>query len=265
MDKFYFKKSLGQNFLKDRNVIHKIVDSAKIDKNTLVMEVGPGGGALTGDIVPLCGYALLYEADGRLEGHLKKLLSCYDNYSLVFGDFLDVDLKSEISGYEFDKFYVVANLPYYITSPIIMKFINEDVLPDKFIIMIQKEVANRFVASYGSREYGSLTVFLNYFYDISKLFDVGRGCFNPVPNVDSSVICMKKKEERLKVNDYDLFKRVVRDSFSFKRKTIRNNLKKYDLDLVEKILVKYGYDLGVRAEQLSVNIFVDIVNGLAEK
>ena len=158
--------------------------------------------------------------------------------------------------------YVVANLPYYITTPIIMKFVDEDVLPDKFVIMIQKEVAQRLSSKVGSRDYGSLTVFLNYYYDIKILFDVSRNCFIPKPNVESAVISMTKKKDRLNVLDMDLFKRLVRDSFSYKRKTIRNNLKNYNLEVVERVLNKYGFDLSVRSENLELEVFVNIANEL---
>lgn len=265
MENFKFKKSLGQNFLRDENVIHKIVDSAGIDKDTLLIEIGPGGGAITRYTVPLCGHALLYEADSRLEGNLNELLKENNNYSILIGDFLKSDLKGDIKKYNFPKIYVVANLPYYITTPIIMKFIESDVFPDKMIVMVQKEVASRLSACVGSRDYGSLTVFLNYYYDIKKLFDVSRNCFFPKPNVDSAIVQFSLKQEREMVLDIELFKHLVRDSFSHKRKTIRNNLKSYDLKIIEDVLLKYGFDLGVRAESLSLEIFVEMANFLAKK
>lgn len=265
MDKeFVFKKSLGQNFLIDNNVIHKIVDSANIDKDTLVIEVGPGSGAITREIVPLSLYTLLYEADTRLKDNLDKLLSNYDNYSLIMGDFLKADVLSDIKEINYSNLYVVANLPYYITSPIIMKFIDDGILPDKIVVMVQKEVAMRLSAIPNTRDYGSFTVLLNYYYDIKKLFDVSRNCFVPKPNVDSSVVMFNLKKDKLFVKDLDLFKRLVRDSFLMKRKNIRNNLKKYDLEIIEDVLGKYGYSLNNRAEDLSLEVFVDIANSLVK-
>lgn len=264
-EKHNFKKSLGQNFLKDKNIIHKIVDSAEIDRQTLVLEIGPGGGAISQLLVPLSGNSVLYEIDKSLEERLNNLLVNYDNKEIIIDDFLKRDVKADISKYSYNKLYVVANLPYYITTPIIMKFIDEDVLPDKFVVMIQKEVAERLSSDVGNRDYGSLTVFLNYYYDIDILFDVSRNCFIPKPNVDSSVILMKKKERLLDVVDMNLFKKLVRDSFIHKRKNIRNNLKSYNLSLIEKVLNKYGFDLSVRAENLSLEIFVEIANKLFEK
>ena len=262
MKQFQFKKSLGQNFLNDKNVIHKIVESAEIDKDTLVIEVGPGSGALTELMVPKAGRALLYEADGRLEEHLKELLKNYDNYKIRIGDFLEADLKKDLVNYDYKKMYVVANLPYYITTPIIMKFVEECVMPQKFVIMVQKEVAYRLAASVGSKDYGSLTVFLNYYYDIKKLFDVSRNCFTPKPNVDSAIVEMKLKDNRLEVLDMNLFNKLVRDSFLYKRKTIRNNLKGYNLEVIENVLKSYGFDLSVRAESLKLEVFVELANGL---
>lgn len=263
MKQFQFKKSLGQNFLNDKNVIHKIVESAEIDKDTLVIEIGPGGGAITELMVPKAGQALLYEADSRLEGHLNQLLKGNANYSIIIGDFLKANVKEDLKKFSYDKLYVVANLPYYITTPIIMKFVEECIMPEKFVIMVQKEVAYRLAAKVGSRDYGSLTVFLNYYYDIRKLFDVSRNCFTPKPNVDSAIVEMKLKDNRLKVLDMELFNKLVRDSFLYKRKTLRNNLKGYNLDVIEKILNSYGFDLSVRAENLKLEIFVEIANELA--
>lgn len=263
MEQFQFKKSLGQNFLSDKNVIYKIVSSACIDDDTLVVEIGPGGGAITELMVPKAKFALLYEADNRLEGHLKNLLKENDNFDIIIGDFLEADLKVDLSKYVYDKLYVVANLPYYITTPIIMKFVEERIMPDKFVIMVQKEVAHRFAAKVGSKDYGSLTVFLNYYYDIKKLFDVSRNCFNPKPNVDSAIVEMVLKSDKLEVYDMELFNKLVRDSFLHKRKTIRNNLKGYNLESIEKVLKKYDFDLSVRAENLKLEIFVDIANELS--
>ena len=264
MKDFKFKKSLGQYFLHDKNVINKIVESADIDKNTLVIEVGPGGGALTELMVPKAGGAILYEADSRLEDNLHELLRDSDNYSIIIGDFLKANLREDIVKYSYDKMYLVANLPYYITTPIIMKFVEECILPDKMIIMVQKEVAYRLSASVGSRDYGSLTVFLNYYYDIKKLFDVSRNCFTPVPNVDSAIVEMKLKQERLYVADTNLFNKLVKDSFLYKRKTIRNNLKNYDLRIVEKVLNNHGFNLSVRAENLELEVFVEMANELVK-
>ena len=260
MRDFKHRKSLGQNFLIDNHIIDKIIDSASIDNDTLVIEIGPGEGALSKKIVSRAKYAIFYEIDGRLESHLNKVLGNYDNYSIIINDFLKEDVKSEVSNYDYKKLYLISNLPYYITTPIINKFIVDDILPDKMVLMMQKEVAMRFSAKVNSKDYGALTVLLNYYYDIEKLFDVSKNCFFPRPNVDSAVISMSLKKERLNVVDLSNFKKIVRDSFRYKRKNLRNNLGNYDLDKIEKILNKYGLDLNSRAESVSLDIFVDISN-----
>lgn len=261
-DNFNFKKSLGQNFLYDENICRKIVESASIDKDTMVLEIGPGKGAISKYIIDKCKYFIMYEVDERLRDDLNKLINGYDNASIVFNDFLDEDVSSKLSKYDYKKLYVVANLPYYITTPIISKLINDNIVPDKIVVMVQREVADRYSSKVGSKDYSSLTVFLNYYYNIKKLFDVSRNSFIPVPRVDSSVICMEKKSITNKVIDDKLFNRLVRDSFKYKRKTIRNNLSGYNLDIIEKILNKYNMDLSIRAENIGVDIFVELSNAL---
>ena len=236
--KFKFKKKYGQNFINDPKLIDKIVDSALIDKNTLVLEIGPGAGALSLKIVSKAGFTLLYEVDESLELYLLKLLSDYDNKKVIISDFLNVDVDSEVSKYSFDKFFVVANLPYYITSPIIMKILHMKRLPDKVVVMVQKEVAFRLSAKNGSSDYGAMTVYLSYFYNVKILFDVDRNYFTPVPNVDSAVVLMEKKDNIAKI-DNKLFWKVIKIAFHFKRKNLRNNFKKYDLDMISNILLKY--------------------------
>lgn len=260
MDKFEFKKSLGQNFMKDENVIDKIVDSAKLDKDTLMIEIGPGAGSLSKKTVPLAGFSILYEIDTRLKDILESNLSEYDNKKIIFGDFLVQDVASDIALYNYKKVYVVANLPYYITTPIITKLMKE-ILPDKIIILIQEEVANRLSAKVGTKDYGMISVLLGSRYDIKKLFKVSRNCFVPVPNVDSAVISLEK-HSRYDIKDINKFEKLIKDSFKYKRKNLRNNLKEYDLILIESILNKNNYSLSDRAEDISVEVYVEIANYL---
>ena len=169
-------------------------------------------------------------------------------------NFLKCNVIEDIKKYDFKKLYLVANLPYYITTPIIIKII-EDMLPiDKMCVMVQKEVGDRFKALPGSRDYGSLSVYISYYYNVRKLLDVSRNVFIPKPNVDSIVVEFTKKENINKALNEELFFKIVRDSFNQKRKTIKNNLKDYDLNKIENVLTKYGYDLSVRAEALSVDV-----------
>lgn len=260
MINFDFKKSLGQNFLHDENIIDKIVKYSEIDKDTLVIEIGPGAGALSKKTIPLSGYTILYEIDTRLKDILDGVLNQYDNYEIIFNDVLKQDIAKDISRFNYKKVYVVANLPYYITTPIITKVIDE-ISPDKIVIMIQDEVADRLSASVGSRDYGMITVALGAFYDIKKLFRVGRNCFKPAPNVDSAVISLDK-HNKYEIKDKVVFDKLIKDAFKFKRKNLRNNLKGYDLELIGKMLEENGFSLGDRAELIPVSLFVDIANKL---
>lgn len=262
MYKFDYKKNLGQNFLQDKNIIDKIVNAPDYGDNNLVIEIGPGAGALTKELLKKVDRAILYEVDTRLEKILNKELSTFVNYELIFDDFLNRDVNKDISKYDFDNLYIVANLPYYVTTPIITKIINDKIPTNEIVIMIQKEVADRFSAKPGSKEYGQITVFLNYFFDIDNVCNVSKNCFFPKPKVDSAVIKMKRKESNDYIKDFDVFNRLVKDSFRFKRKTIKNNLVGYDLDIINNILTKYGFDINTRSENIPYNVFVEIANEL---
>ena len=257
-----FKKKFGQNFLKDINIVKRIVDVSEVDKDSLVIEVGPGGGVMTRELASRAKNVLAYEIDHDLEDELVKRLEGFDNVDILFQDFLTSDLVSDVSNYVYKKLYFVSNVPYYITTPILMKIIESGLDFNKIVIMVQKEVGDRFTTLPGSREYGSITVLLNYFYDIKKEFFVSRKQFVPEPNVDSLIVSFKGKENRLELNSFNHFERLIRDSFQFKRKTLRNNLKNYDLKKIEEVLKEYDYDLSVRAENLSTEIFVQISNAL---
>ena len=261
MEDFKFKKAFGQNFLKDNNVITNIVKGSDIKPNSLVIEVGPGSGALTKELSLYAKDVLSYEIDTRLEEILdENLVNCH-NVKIIFDDFLKRDIKEDIKDYDYENIYVVANLPYYITTPIIEKLINSKIDFQSITVMIQKEVGDRFSAKVGTRDYGSITVFLNYYFDIKKLFIVSRNCFIPKPNVDSIVISLIKKDG-IKADNEDLLFKLIRDSFQYKRKNLRNNLKGYNVNVIENVLNRYNKDLTVRAEELSLDIFIDIANEL---
>lgn len=262
MENFKFKKSYGQNFLQDKNIIKSIVEKTNIKENSLVIEVGPGSGALTTELAKVAKNVLSYEIDTRLEETLDENLKEFDNIEIIYDDFLTRNIKDDIANYNYDNIYFVANIPYYITTAIVERLIDSKIDFKAITIMIQKEVADRFSAHVKSRDYSSITVFLNYYFDIEKLLYVSRNAFIPKPNVDSEVISLRKKEERKKVNNEEKFFKLVRDSFKFKRKNIRNNLKNYDLKIVEKVLNKYNKDLTARAEELDLDIFIDLANNL---
>ena len=262
MENFKFKKSFGQNFLQDKNVIHQIVDKTKILENSLVIEVGPGSGALTKELANVAKQVISYEIDERLEEVLDENLKDYNNIQVIYDDFLNRNIKDDIKDDQYDYIYFVANIPYYITTPIVEKLIESKIDFKSITMMIQKEVADRFSAHPKTKDYGSITVFLNYYFNIEKLLYVSRNAFMPKPNVDSEVIALRKKDNIRKANNEELFFKLVRDSFRFKRKNIRNNLKSYDLEKVEEVLKKYNKDLTTRAEELELNIFIDLADVL---
>ena len=264
MEKYNFnlKKMFGQNFIIDENIISNIITKSQIDKDTLVIEIGPGAGSLTYALSKSSKNVLCYEIDTTLKELLNDNLSDCDNVEIVFKDFLKANVFDDIKKYNYKKLYVVANLPYYITTPIIIKFIEDEVPVDKLVVMVQKEVGDRFKATPNSKDYNSLSIYLNYYFDVKKLLDVSKNVFIPKPNVDSIVVEFSKKENLYELKDKKIFFKLVRDSFTQKRKTIKNNLKGYNLKKIEEVLNKYNFDLSVRAEQLPIEVFVDIANSL---
>lgn len=264
MEKYNFnlKKMYGQNFIIDENIINNIITNSNIDKETLVIEIGPGAGSLTYKLGCSAKNVLCYEIDTSLKSLLEENLKGLNNVDIIFKDFLEVNVLEDIKKYSFKKLYVVANLPYYITTPIIIKFISDEVPVDKMVVMVQKEVGDRFKAQPNSKDYNSLSIYLNYYFDIKKVLDVSKNVFMPKPNVDSIVLEFSKKEKLYKLKNNKLFFKLVKDAFTQKRKTLKNNLKGYDLDIIESVLKEYNLDLSVRAEQLPIEIFVNIANKL---
>ena len=257
MKDFEFKKSLGQNFLKDKNIIYKIVNSIDSTKKDLIIEIGPGAGALTKELVKKESDVICFEIDKRLENILSEIKA--NNLNIIYEDFLNVDLSKYIDS-KYENLYFIGNLPYYITTAIINKIIKES-NPKSIIIMIQKEVALRFMAKPNTKEYNSLSVFLQYNFDIEKICDVSKNSFVPIPKVDSMVIKLDKKY-RNELENENLFYKLVEDSFKQKRKNLRNNLKNYDLEKINNILKTFNKDLTFRAEQLTIDEFIKISNQL---
>ncbi len=266
MEKYNFnlKKMFGQNFIIDENIINNIITSANIDKDTLVIEIGPGAGSLTYKLSEYSKNVLCYEIDTTLKELLQDNLKDCNNVDIIFKDFLKANVLEDIKKYSYKKLYVVANLPYYITTPIIVKFIEDNIPVDKIVVMVQKEVGDRFKAKPNTKEYNSLSIYLNYYFNVKKLLDISKNVFIPKPNVDSIVVEFTKKENNFKLKDERLFFNLVKDSFTQKRKTIKNNLKKYNLEKIEEVLKKHNFDLSVRAEQLPIEVFVDISNNLTD-
>lgn len=251
------KKSLGQNFLVDNNIILKIIASVKATKDDLIVEIGPGQGVLTKELLKLS-QVVAIEIDKEMGIYLNSIKDA----EIIYADILDVDLKSILSKYKYKNVYVVANIPYYITTPIIKKIIDSKIEFKEITLMVQKELADRFASLPGGSEYNSLTVFLNYYFEIEKLFFVPRNCFYPSPKVNSEVIKLKSKENKLEIKDYKYFEKLVKESFLHRRKTLKNNLKNYNLDTISKSLLKNGYSINNRPQDLPLDIYVDLANSL---
>ena len=200
---FNFKKKFGQNFIIDNNIINSIIKKSDIDKDTLVIEIGPGIGSLTKELGCVSKNVIAYEIDEEVKDLLEKNIG--DNTRIIYKDFLKANVMDDIKDYEYKKLYVVANLPYYITTPIIIKLIEDKIPVDKIVVMVQKEVGDRFRAKPNSKDYNSLSIYLNYYFDIKKIMDVSRNVFVPKPNVDSIVIMFTKKENRLFLKNEDVF------------------------------------------------------------
>lgn len=254
------KKSLGQNFLVDNNIINKIVDEVCASEEDLVIEIGPGRGALTSKLKDKKCNLIAYEIDRDLKVFLDKLED--SKVRVIYKDFLDSNVMDDIKNINYNKLYLVGNLPYYITTPIIEHVIDEKINFEKFTIMVQKEVADRFSAKPGNKEYGYITVLLQYYFDIKRVTNVSKYSFNPVPKVESAVLSFTRKENCYKINDEGLFFKLIKDSFRMKRKTLKNNLRDYDFNKVIEILNKYNLNETVRAEELSLEVFIDIANNL---
>jgi len=261
MDNIVAKKSLGQNFLHDKNIIEKIVTSNNVTDKDLIIEIGPGKGALTKELKRFNSQIICYEIDERMRPVLKELEN--DKVKVIYGDFLKRDIVSDLKDLSFNNLYVIGNLPYYITTPIIEKVIDSGIDLTAMTIMVQKEVADRFTAKPRSKEYNSLTIYLNYYFDVEKLFIVKNTCFNPIPKVDSAVVKFSKKENKYLVNNEKHFFKLVNDSFKFKRKTLKNNLNGYNWDTIKKVLEEENYKESVRAEEISIETFVNISNKLS--
>lgn len=251
------KKHLGQNFLSDQNYINKIVDSASIDKNTAVIEIGPGLGSLTQKLVEKAGFVLCYEIDSDMVNIIKDTIEA-PNLVLINQDFLRANVFDDIKEYlgQYEEIILVANLPYYITTAILIKIL-EDRLPiKKMIVMMQREVADRLSGNPKTKEYNSLSVLVQYYTNVKRLFDVAPDAFIPRPEVVSTVLELEKKISiETKPLNEEFFLKFNRLIFSSRRKTISNNIAKglnIDKKIIAETLVENGFRADIRAEALSV-------------
>jgi len=260
---FSFKKSLGQNFLIDMNILNKIVDAAELDETMGALEIGPGIGALTERLAQTAAEVTAVEIDTRLIPILEEVLAPYPNVGVVHGDVLKVDLKQifEERFSKVSKVSVVANLPYYVTTPILMKLLEERLPLQNIVVMIQKEVADRMAARPGGKDYGSLSVAVQYYCEPELVCTVPHTVFIPQPNVESAVIKLKVRDTPpVHVADEAHFFQVVQASFAQRRKTIANNLKarffnEGGREALEAALQEAGIEPQRRGETLSIAEF----------
>ncbi len=255
------KKRYGQNFLIDNNIIKKITDEVSSSSSDLIIEIGPGKGALTKELKKKDSYIIAYEIDTDLVRTLEKLEN--EKVKVIFKDILTTNIKEDINNINYSDLYIVGNLPYYITTPIIEHIIKQNLVFKKFTIMVQKEVADRFMAKPKSKDYGYITLVLKYFFDTFKVCDVSKYSFNPVPKVESAVISFipKENKEKIDVDKYFDFLKII---FRQKRKTLKNNVSNiYNWDKIIKVLVKYNISESCRAEELEEQVILDIFKSIS--
>lgn len=267
-------KSLGQNFITDRNILDKIIEGAGVEDGDMVIEIGPGIGVLTAELAERASFVTAIEIDGRLIPILEETLSEYDNIKIINQDILKTDLggiieESRQAGRFTGKVHIIGNLPYYITTPIIMKLLEEQVPADSITVMMQKEVADRIRSAPGSRTYGAISVAVQYYCRVTKVADVPKEAFVPRPKVESTVLNLEPLDAKaIELKDEKLFMRCIKAGFAQRRKTLLNSLASaggMDKDKVKKILASAGIDPGRRAETLTVEEFGRIANETADE
>lgn len=264
---FNFKKSLGQNFLIDVNIINNIIDASDIDAQTGVIEIGPGMGSLTEQLARHAKRVLAFEIDQRLIPVLNDTLSPYDNVTVINEDILKANIKKAVENHlqDCEKIMVVANLPYYITTPILLNLMQQDIPIDGYVVMMQKEVGERLNAEVGSKAYGSLSIVVQYYTETSKVLTVPKSVFMPLPNVDSIVVkLMQRTEPLVTVDNEEAFFKLAKAAFAQRRKTINNNYQNYFKDgkqhkeVILQWLEQAGIDPRRRGETLSIQDFAKL-------
>ena len=257
---FKNKHSLGQNFLNNDDILEKIVNSVIIEKEDIIVEIGPGIGYLTQKLKNFNIKLLAFEIDERTKPFLDILSD--GSTKIIYQDFLKVDLNDYIK--KGKRVHVIANIPYYITTPIIEHILKMNIDVVDMTLMVQNEVADRLASKPGNKDYGYITAYLNYYYKIDKLFVVDKAYFNPVPKVDSALIKLTKIDRPNKVKDEKILKSFLHEAFQYKRKNLKNNLKKYDLEIINSVLKENNLDLNCRAEEISIDLFIKIINKITE-
>ncbi len=264
---FSFKKSLGQNFLIDDTVCPRMADAVS-GKNVGVLEIGPGAGVLTAQLSAACKKVVSVELDTRLKPVLEQTLGGCDNVKIIWNDILKIDLKTVLAE-EFadcDTINICANLPYYITSPVIMMLLESRLPINTIAVMVQKEAADRLCATVGSRAAGAVTVAVNYYAEAQTLFDVPRGSFMPPPNVDSAVIKLTLRDNPpVEVKDEKLFFKIVKACFAQRRKILLNtvcNTLGLEKEILRNALNEIGISETVRGETLTIEQLAALANAL---
>lgn len=258
-------KKLGQNFLINESIICDIVKKANVTKDDVVIEIGPGLGSLTKELINNAKKVIAIELDPNMVDILKSRFGIFDNFEIIYGDVLKIDLQELIKDY--DSVKVVANLPYYITTPIIMKLLEDRLNIKSITVMVQKEVGERICSTYKDKEYGAITVSVQYYSDPKIIIDVPKENFLPAPEVDSCVIRLDMREKPpVSLKDEKLFFRLVKGAFTQRRKTINNSLtcSGKSKEEIMTTLNKLGIDSKLRAENLSIQQYADIANMLVE-
>lgn len=260
------KKKFGQNFLTDQNILNQIVEASDLDRDTAVIEIGPGLGSLTERLCENAGFVLAYEIDTQLIPILHKNLARFTNYEVINEDILKVDINKDISEKlaKFKKIHLVANLPYYITTPIILNLLSQTKKIQKYIMMMQLEVCDRICGKPKTKDYNALSVVIQYRAMAKKVCKVPRSVFIPQPNVDSAVVKLQLYEvAKYKAKDEQFFFEFIRECFTQRRKTLINNLSnKYDKNKVLQILKEINLNPAIRSEELTIEQFIYIADRL---
>lgn len=263
------KKRFGQNFLIDQNVLSSIVEKAGVNKNINVIEIGPGLGALTEHLCDAAKKVLCYEIDSSLIPILNANLKSYDNYKIIEKDILKADVESDIKDFFGNEdIYLIANLPYYITTPILLGMLKKSLNIKKYVVMVQDEVADRICSKPDVKDYNALSIAVQYRAKATKIIDVSRNVFYPKPNVDSAVIKLDVYDTiSNKANDEETFFNLIRIAFAQRRKTLVNNLLVLNLskDFIYEMLDFLDIKRDARSEQLELNKFIEMANYLSKR
>lgn len=268
---FHFKKKYGQNFLIDFNIIQNIVKGSQVSENDVVIEIGPGIGTLTQEIAEYAHKVIIVEIDGDLIPILKANFIAYNNIEVIHNDIMKVDISKIVARFPDKNIKVIANLPYYITTPIVMKLLEDKTRLSSITVMVQREVADRMQAQSSTKDYGALTLAVNYYTTPQVLFKVSPDCFMPKPNVESAVIRMKLRDKLLlRETDEKVMFALVREAFNQRRKTLINAIGNGSLSGIGKeemreVLEHFGISDKIRGEALALEDFCNIASYIVDQ